>query len=351
MPSASNYSALMGLNTAWGLATEATYGTAVAATFFIPFISESVKETTALFDVRHTQNRFTNKTNNRGRTSVAGDVQLYAEPETLGQLLFYMFGTEAANPTQVGTTLAYTHTFDVQDDVKSFSSEFKYGSDAGAKNVLGCVLTSLSFEFGEDLLTVTAGMNGKNIVDKTTAAAIAYPAGMHRPYTFRDMKMKLAASSSANHNNEASATDSYELNIVGGSVTITHEPYTEDFRMGTDLVGSMPAGYFSYEGSVDMVFKRGDTLVDAWLGGTETDVWLEWTGDRIVAATAGTERSLTLYMPNTSVMEKSPAITVGDRIMRTVSFKGFHDANNITGYSTVKNLRAQLTNKKNAKYA
>lgn len=346
MPSASTYQAIMGYGTAWGVGTETTYGTAVAPTSnaFIPFISESTKATYALFDVKNSRMRFTQKTLNRGRKSVSGDVNFHVEPETIGWPLFYMFGS-AGTPATTDTS-AYTHTFTPQDDVKSFTSQFRFGSAASAraKQVDGCKITGLQFEFGEDVVTATATMAARDIKDIATgdtppSTAPSYSANMQRVFTFRDCKIAINAA------NGGTAYDTMQANVVSGSISINAEHYTEDFRQGNDTIGSMPTGYFSYEGSLEIVYSYDSTL-EAWFtdANTARDVVISWEGELAGAATA--KYKLEITMPATFVTEATPAMSAGERISRSVSFKGFHDEAQST-----KNIKVVLVNKHSTAYA
>lgn len=406
MPAATTNPALTGFGLGWGISKEPSFGVATSTFAFIPFTSESIKESWSMNDVRHTQNRFTHQTLNRGRKSAGGDVSLHVEPETIGYLLYYIFGKDSDVPVVIphGTPVSTTtngsvsagatsvtltsatglaandyiviesgtakaelvkitsiatntltipalkfahssgvavnksigevlkHVFTPQLLVESFTSQFKYGQATYGKEVTGTTMTGLTLEFGDDLLTASASVAAKEVYDTATPTTPTFDANAGRVFTFRDITIDIGSVTGA------------QVNVTGGSVQISHEAFTEDYRQGSDTVGSIPAGYFSAEGNLDFVMNSAaDANLDPWFRGTagsdKLDVVITYTGDVVVGSTY---RQIKVTLPRTMVLEAGPAVSVGERIMRTVSFKTFHDE---TVSGAGKNVSVELINK------
>ncbi len=162
-----------GANGHVGIAKEVTWGTAVAATDYIPLISESLTESIEqIADESIKASRFENKSI-PGQIEVKGDIVAEVRPTSIGYLLRSALG--AVTVTGTGT---YTHTFTPAStafDPDCFLPPYTLEVNRDhpqAWQYAGAVVNSLQFAFGakQKLLRATAGIIAKNatLITKTT---------------------------------------------------------------------------------------------------------------------------------------------------------------------------------------
>lgn len=161
-----------------GLGKEATFGTAVAASDYVRFASESLNQTIEQVKTDTLNGVVDESPYYEGMHTITGDIQFDAYPNTVGYFLRSALG--APTSTQQGATTAYQHVFTPSQAnfatncaLPSYSIEVN--RDLGSANAfqyVGCVANELDFTFGVDkkILNCKSSFLAKSVtnISKTT---------------------------------------------------------------------------------------------------------------------------------------------------------------------------------------
>lgn len=183
-----------------GLGKEATFGTTVVPTLFVPYDTIKVEDT------------FKKVTDSAHRGLLTKDYAVYnttreasvefespAYPDILGLLLLGMFGQD----TVTGTASPYTHKFTVKNGAAPTFTVSDYNG-VSEREYSGAVIEEIGIKFDDaDMLKVTTKMKSKASVT-TTQASPTY--GTVKPFLGFQASLKLNGASN--------------VNMVGGEVTL-----------------------------------------------------------------------------------------------------------------------------------
>lgn len=159
-----------------GIGEESTYGTGVAPTAYLNAVSDGFEG--------DNQNTFQNTTRARGTYRAlpgayddAGGVDLPVTPEAIGLLLKGAFGSASvsvSDPDNDNTDEVGTHTFDVADELPSYSVELGLGDVETVRHV-GVGIDTLSLEHSAgDRLSMSADMPAKEPDRSVSRATPSY---------------------------------------------------------------------------------------------------------------------------------------------------------------------------------
>lgn len=325
------------VGTSWGFKVQSAFGTPGVVDKWIPFISESMSKKYEVLEVVDSESRHRQVNGNPlGRLSAEGDVNTYVEPNNIGYPLYFLMGscvTSSGQPV-AGT---HTHVFSVANEIPYFTSEFKYGTvtDSKGKRVYDCKMKGATFDFADDMLTVTWNIHASDYSGGVTAVSITNPTG--RKFTYKDVK----SGSVPGIIITIGGTTTSGVKIKSGSLQLDNGLITDDYYQGSQTVQQLDAGKFSVKGSFELIFDNASTL-STWLEGTEkATVEVRYEGDVI---TGSTKDTLKFVVPNAWVTNHSIPMTNNEVIVRQVEFEAFQDKN----ASEPKVVQITLINNSNA---
>ncbi|HID55753.1 TPA: hypothetical protein EYP37_04430 [Candidatus Poribacteria bacterium] len=159
-----------------GLAKETTWGTPVAPSVYIPFVSESVTDTIEELVGEGIRNLFDEPPSYQGLKSVAGDIEVEVLPEFIGHFLNAAFGSvSSTQPDPTGAPSVYRHTFtptqtaaSTECDLPSYTLEIDRDFES-AFQIAGAAATSFEFTIGTGakIAHATISFIAKSISTKT----------------------------------------------------------------------------------------------------------------------------------------------------------------------------------------
>ena len=251
-----------GMGSQVGWAEEATVGTAVTVTQFLPFRSETITtERERIESPALRAGRFIQSSSNwsTGRTTVAGDTTFDLVNKGMGLLLKHMFGSVSTAQPSVGTDpTVYDHTYTPGTLTALGLTVQKGVSDVGgtarAFTYDGCKVTGFNFNAGVgELNTFGVSLNGEDESTATALATASFPSGL-----------------------ESLSFINASLTIGGTSQEVRTFSLTGDNGMATDrwALGAavrktaLESGYRNYTGTVDLTYADL-TQYNRFVNGTE----------------------------------------------------------------------------------
>lgn len=157
-----------------GIAKEVTFGTPVAASDYLEIVSESISHNIEEIVREAIRGIVDEPASVEGLNTVAGDIVVEVQPETIGYLLRSALGA----PETTGEVAPYAHTFiPTQTDFETKCALPPYTLEVHrdleqAFQFAGCVVNNLQFSWGVDqkILRCTASILGKSVdlIAKTT---------------------------------------------------------------------------------------------------------------------------------------------------------------------------------------
>jgi hypothetical protein len=162
-----------------GLGKEATYGTAVAATEHIPFVSEGLNEEIEQLMSEAQRGIYDESPQFEGGRTIAGDISAEVYPNILGHLLRAAFGAPVTTqPDAVNNPTVYQHVFTpMQSNFSSICALPPYTYEVHrdleqAFRYAGVVINNLTLSFGVDqkIMRAAASVIAKSLslIAKTT---------------------------------------------------------------------------------------------------------------------------------------------------------------------------------------
>lgn len=157
-----------------GLAKEVAFGTPVAATEYLPFVSESLSLNIEELLEESIKSMPDEPASHSGLQTIAGDIVFEVRPETVGHILRSCLGV----PVTTGAAAPYTHTFTPVNsaflancDLPPYTIEVHRDLEQ-AFQYTGCVVNQLQLAFGTEqkIMRGTASIIAKDVANiaKTT---------------------------------------------------------------------------------------------------------------------------------------------------------------------------------------
>lgn len=313
-----------GANTVVGYAEESTYGTFVAPSRFIPFLSEGLKFSKTVMTSKAIRGGLRQAPIGSFRretmSEAAGDVKSELTTTGWGLLFKHLLGAVAT--TNVGA--AYTHTFTPGAiDGKSLSVHKQLIDGAGALvrafQYPGSKLASFELEFGPDKMAeVTLEFDSRDEVANTTPYTATFSAGA-RPFSYIDAALTLdgvaAAAVTTASLKIANPLDNKRRFIGAGGKK------SEQFVNEQLLVS----------GKINAEFPSGSNLYDKFRSDTPTPAVFSLTFPDVIPTTA-VNPSVAFTIPDLRFTGDSPTVDGLDTIKVDHEFIGVwnQSANTIT---------------------
>lgn len=311
----------VGRRGALGLAKEATAGTIVLPTFWLPYNSISFDDKTTTVveegalgriedsDSRHITNKFGE-----------GEVEFDLRDTETGLILTSLFG---ASPTTTGGP-TYAHTYALQNTNTHQSLSLAYEDPNHAKIFPYGVINGLSISVEpEGIVTASASFMSRASRDWTASAITPSYTSLGNKFLHQHLIFKLAANTGA----LAAASN---ISLKGLTLNLTANSQLDNVT-GTAEPEAVLNHQFAVEGEITLNFED-QTYRNYMLDGTYRA--MEITLQR--SATS----SLQLQFPRVSFSEWEQDRSLNEIAAQTIQFKGHYDAaNGVAAIST-----AVLTN-------
>jgi len=278
---------------------EITYGTYVAGTAGLNFLSASIVATKEFKILEEIQ---TSRTNSNGISlgkTVEGEIESYFSPMALAHnfLLHNAFGGGLpVTATATGETVgggALTHTISIGNfDVtySSLSINMRKGDSATGKlfEYSGIRVNELSFSAElDEALKVSYGIIAKDVTIASSDLASSISTLNQKPLSFVNGRFSVESSA-------ASLTSSVFWHVQSMSFKLSNNLNTDSRRIGSDLINVLPAGLAQFELSCTMRFDT-TTAFTAMMAGTRLYAEFEFLGDTITGSVA--REGIKLTMP------------------------------------------------------
>lgn len=306
-----------------GVAIEATRGTPVSPTFWIPWSTmsffertETAREEQGLGVIADSDSKYVTQRMGEGEV----EAQIY--DKAMGVILT---GIAGASPSTGGSN-PYTHTYTLSNTNthKSVSLYWK-DSDRSDMYPLGMISSyQLSVE-PAGLVQHTIGFMSKSARDWTSQTP-AYTS-LGAKWLHQHVGVKLAAAVGSLAAASPISVKSLELNITKNTIF--------DSVVGTVEPEDILNQQFSVEGSIELNLES-DTYRDLMLDGTYRAMEIKLNG--------GTSSILTIQMPRVDFNEWEPDYTLNEIAKQTIQFKANYDAANALDIiSTLTLVNAQVS--------
>ncbi len=290
-----------------GIAKEATAGTIVTPTFWVPFnsISFDDKVTTAreeegLGRIEDSDSNYV--TNRYGEGEIEFDLNDYQ----VGLFLTSLFG--AAPTTAGGPTYTHTQNFTNTNTHKSLS--IAYGDPDQWKIFPYCVIDSLQIEVEPDGIA-KATVSFKSRVSRDWATLTPVYTTLGNKFLHQHLSFKLAA-------NTASLAAASNISLKKLSLTIAANSDFDNVT-GTSEPEAVLNHQFSVEGEITLN-KNEDTYRDYMMDGTYRAME--------VAFNRASNSSLAIQFPRVDFTEWEQDRALNDIVTQTIQFKGNYDSAN-----------------------
>jgi len=292
-----------GWATVLGFAKEATYGTAVAPTAYLPAVSDQITYTNKLvprMGVRATKGQ---TLSNPGQVDVKGSFEIECEPDTVGQILAVALGTDS-----VSGSGAYTHTLKLASPLPSITLSADYGYTS-VHEWVGCKVDTLDLtsKAGGMLQAKFGIMAQSDVILASSALSPVY--GTNLPYDFQQI-------TAATLNGVGVALDSFSISLKNNLA-----PY---FSSGSGrLVRNINEKNAQVTGSFTLAYES-DTIANLALNATNVPLSITFTSAS--SAYLSTPYSLTITCPNI-IMQAAPLDPKrNDVVMYNVKFTAHESA-------------------------
>jgi hypothetical protein len=321
-----------GLDAQLGVGIESTWGTAVTATKFFEFLSESLNMTPTYLDSAGLRAGQRYKRVSRtiiSRKTVAGDVQLEHGTKSMGLLWKHSLGSAIATPTLL-VTPAYeqVHT---PGDFRSLGLTFQVGRPEPASAVVrpftyaGCKVQEWEFSVSDgDIPSLQLTLDGRS---EDTAAALAtasYPAGVG-VFSFANAALKLGGTA-ATAAGKTTITGGVQATTIISSMTVHGSTPMSSERFGIGNAGlkgqQIENDTPTITGSFAAEFNKAE-LYDAFASNATTAVQMILTGSPIAAS--GSSETLEITMPAVKFTSASPQVGGPDLVQMTTEFEAYSD--------------------------
>lgn len=290
-----------------GVAIEATRGTAVAPTFWVPWATMSFRETVeeareeqGLGVLADTDSKFVVSKHGEGEV----EAQIY--DKAMGVILTGLLG---AAPTTTGSN-PYTHAYTLSNSNQSKSLSL-YWKDPDRSEIYRLGMVD-SFQISVEpsgIVNYTLGFKSKGAMD--FASQTANYTSLGSKFLHQHLQVRLAATVGALSGSTAISLKSLELNFNKNTVY--------DNVMGTVEPEDILNQQLSIEGTLELNLED-DTYRDYMLNGTYRAMEVKLLGS--------SSSSLTFQFPRVDFSEWEPDYTLNEIAKQSINFKANYDSAN-----------------------
>lgn len=304
----------VGLNTAFGIAQESTYGTPVVVSRFYEILSESLerRNRTLVSNGLRAQTRNLRRGTRRvisGRDA-GGDVTMEVPTTTAGIWFKNILG---GTPTvvQQGASAAYLHTYAMGSLEGLSLTAQKSLRDAGGTEVEtftyhGAKVTAAEFSISVDqILQMAVSLDCEDVDTSTAAAAASYTA--NKLFHFAQGELRVDGSAVAS--------------VTGATARVENALKTDRYYIGSDGLKKEPTDndFPTVGGSLTAEFLSPATFYDRFAADNGAALVLEFVGDNIASTY---DEMLRITVPDVRFTGGTPTVGGADVISQTVPYEG-----------------------------
>lgn len=306
-----------------GIAIEASRGTAVNPTFWVPNVTMSFRDTTETAREEQGQGVIADSDSNYVVMKMGeGEVEAQLYDKALGVILTGVLG---ASPSSSGGP-PYTHTYTLSNSNQAKSLSL-YWKDPDRSDIypLGMVNTFQISVEPNGIVNYTIGFMSKTAREWTSQTPNFTSLGSK--FLHQHVQVRLAATVGALSAASAISLKSLELNI--------NKNTTYDSVMGTIEPEDILNQQLSVEGSIELNLED-DTYRDYMVGGTYRAMEVKLLRDA--------NSTLTFQFPRVDFTEWEPDYTLNEIAKQTINFKANYDqANALDIISTATLINTQAS--------
>lgn len=313
-----------GLGASLGFAPEVTYGTYVAPTRFLKFLSEDMKKTK---DVVQGGGLSAGLLMDEGtRRAVAGEsgdgsFSLNVPTKGFGLLLQHLMGT-TVTPVQQGATAAYLQTHTLADNYgKMLTGQVGIPDIPGTARpytFLGGKVKSAEFSCGVgEILNAKFEMDYRQVVESQSLVAPSY-ASAAAEWNFSQMAVKLGT-----YGAEASVSSVKKM-----TVNFERPLYTDAKYAGAAGLKAQPVmnGTMKVTGTIEADYVDKALFADRFAADTSTSLVWEFTGALIASTYYNTIRFI---LPQVFLDGDTPTVGGPEEVSGSYGFTCLFDATNL----------------------
>jgi hypothetical protein len=302
-----------GYKSSVGIGNETTYGTAVAPSDWMEFLSETMK-----LDIEKRPAQGINTTAmhkkflSLGRT-VAGDIQFEVNPDDCIGMILKAFGGQSPVSAQVGTSAAYTHTFLgandwVADGAAGCGLTVQVNRDSTSiVDYTGCLPAQLSLTAAVgDALKATVSMVGQNAAAQGSPTSSSF--STLDPFIFHQGVV---------------AKDAGGIDVVDFTINMNNNVNAGTFKLGQTYIKRPAKGMREISGTMTMHFEDVNIYND-FVANTSREIVLTFTHGSM--ASGATPYSLAITLGK-CYFQNNPTPNVGspDILTQTIPFMSIYD--------------------------
>lgn len=300
-----------GTSAQWG--QETTWGTAVAPTVALNYLSETMKLVLNKKAEDTLNSQITTAAMEIMNQHVEGDITLLLKPENAGYLLACLFGVETGPTLKSGTTGVYEHEFTCiapgsSNSLKKFT--LVIDRHTHVKGYAGCKVDSFSMSASpEDHLKATFGIVGKSeATDTTESLSVTTLKG----FRFVGGSVKYNGSTSLN-----AYVKSVKLDIKNN---LTKDPGISGYLLEPEPQDREIT--FSIEARFDTAI---DTIREAqFIGNATVDFTLEFVSPELIET--GEYYTIKIVINDANVTDLSPNVSGADQLTATIEGKAMDNS-------------------------
>ena len=237
-----------------------------------------------------------------GNVVVTGEVELHAEPESIGDLLLMLLGrVETSQPDPANAPSVYSHVFtpcDLGETPPTYTLEI--GFEQSARRIISAILESLELELAPgEYASATASV----IAQKEEESSPLTPSlSSTRPWHSGDAKVMI---------------NDVEAELRAFSIEINNNPSTEHHPLGSRYLAEHELGELEITGSMDVKFADRSHL-DRFLSDDEASIKITLTGAEIEA---GYRNALEIELPRIVYSAWGGEISGAEPIIQSIDFE------------------------------
>lgn len=315
-----------GLGSQLGTAEESTYGTPVTVDRFHEILDESLERKNQTLTSNGIGGSSALRPRRGSRRVVSahdgsGDVNM--EVATTGFGRWFKYALWDGNPTvsQIGTSSAYTHNYELGDLSGSGSLPTSLTVQKGVPQVdgtvkpftfHGCVVTAFSLGISVDqILTMGVSLDAEDVDTSTALETASY--GTVKLFHFAQGDLKIDSVSVAQ--------------VLSANIDVNYNLKTDRFYLGSSGLKAQPKhqDWPDITGRLSADFVDLTTFHDLFTADTSAQLELIFTGDVI---DAGNDESLTVTIDDVRFEGETPKVSGPDVIVQNIPLVGLWDGTN-----------------------
>lgn len=314
----------MGYKGSVGMAQETAYGTAVTPSDFVEFNSESLKEDRQKMPIEAINATASLKKLVSLGSSVTGDVVFPVNPDDVIGMVLKAFMGKAPVSAQIGTSIAYNHTFIgandfLADGVEGCGLTVQVNRDVNAIDYTGCLPNTIKLDITPNgLLICTASLIGQSSAINGSPTSPTF--STLSPFIFSQGSMTKAGA---------------PIEVISASITMSNRCKADNYLLGQSKIKRPSHGGRLISGQIT-IFCENDDDYDDFLANTARELKLTFTGSVISGANSyGLAITLgTVYFTN------NPTANINSKgvLVATVPFTSIYDD------GTDQDIKVVLTN-------